>query len=344
MILLVGAVAFYVNSPCHNPLAFFHKTSNVELAPWTLWETKHKNTSLNPSNKPSLPEKIGRNFPKGKENCFTSTHFFWGGELLIGFVGNNVWLVSCKANTSRGCWKAATLPGKESHSRLIFTHFTIAMEGFGHGGEEKLWICLRIWSIPKNYPSVFCLLASFQIGVCGGVKWVLSLYVRICTLKLGDCANSTPKQSQTRYLVWAYFACKTGLPLKGWVNSPLSLRDRNTRWKPLKPFDGHIGPFPLETTAGIASRKWHAPVDFARICWTLLLGLVTLLQYFLFSKLEICVDIIYIYTYSMFWAFPMFFSHFKHDFFQTKMHESNSFLPILPTCSWSSPLNPPSVS
>ena len=33
MILLVGAVALYVNSPCHNPLAFFHKSSNVELAP-----------------------------------------------------------------------------------------------------------------------------------------------------------------------------------------------------------------------------------------------------------------------------------------------------------------------
>ena len=31
MILLVGAVALYVNSPCHNPLAFFHKSSNVEL-------------------------------------------------------------------------------------------------------------------------------------------------------------------------------------------------------------------------------------------------------------------------------------------------------------------------
>ncbi len=176
---------------------------------------------------------------------------------------------------------------------------------------------------------------NYGFGVCGGVKWVLSIC--ICTLKLGDCANSTPKQSQTRYLVWAYFAYKTGLPLKGWINSPLSPRDRNTRWKPLKPFDGHIGPFPLETTAGIASRKWHAPVDFARICLTILLGLVTLLQYFLFSKLEICVDI-YIYTYTMFWAFSMVFSHFKHDFFQTKCmnsfaNSSNLFLifPIEPS-------------
>ena len=56
-------------------------------------------------------------------------------------------------------------------------------------------------------------LNHFKLVYVGGLRGVNSLC--ICTLKLGDCANSTPKQSQTRYLVWAYFAYKTGLPLKG---------------------------------------------------------------------------------------------------------------------------------
>jgi hypothetical protein len=44
MILVVCAVAFYMTSPCRNPLSLFQRSSNIQLVPWKLVEVSKGTT------------------------------------------------------------------------------------------------------------------------------------------------------------------------------------------------------------------------------------------------------------------------------------------------------------